>query len=259
MCNSRAWEKTVQLLDRVLSVARRPGCRPATGAGSRMRLLSAAGQRIALPGSTDGYDVRVRLGWWRQAYPATYREILAALAAPVRLSVSHGGSRYQPVSLPLLAGHERPHRDPLAQSAQQPGGWIVALAGLAPQGGKSQSWCMRELSRGVPLRSGWLCQPAQPPFAAFLAPLKHMEGPLRAVLSDQQTGLVPAVATVLPHRRPQFCQAQYLRNLAEPLAEAEAACKVALRKTGREQVGGWIRQEPCTVSSHTGVWTVTGL
>ena len=44
--------KTVQMLDRVLSVASRPGrCPRMTCAGSRMRLLSAEGQRIAVPGS----------------------------------------------------------------------------------------------------------------------------------------------------------------------------------------------------------------
>jgi len=42
--------------------------------------------------------------------------------------------------------------------------------------------------------------------------------------------LVPAVATVLPHSRYQFCQAHYLRNLAAPLAEADAgSCTWALR------------------------------
>ena len=44
MCPSLAWDKTVQMLDRVLSVASRPGHGPqATCAGSRMRLLSAEG------------------------------------------------------------------------------------------------------------------------------------------------------------------------------------------------------------------------
>jgi hypothetical protein len=79
------------------------------------------------------------------------------------------------------------------------------------------------------------------------------------VLSDKQTGLMPAVATVLPHSRYQFCQAHYLRNLAEPLAEADAAFKVARRKTVREQVGALIRQEPRTAPGHAGVLTVTGL
>jgi hypothetical protein len=259
-CNYLAWDKTVQRLDGVLSVASRPGCcRHATCAGSRMRLLSAEGQRIALPGSTYGYDVLVRIGWWRQEYRATYREIHAELASQVRISESHVGYLYQQVYLPLLACHERQHRDHLAQIAKKQGGLIVALDGLAPQGGEPQIWFIRELSSGLTLRSGWLCQQDQPTFEAFLEPLKYLEWPVLAVLSDKQKGLVPAVATVLPNSRYQFCQAHYLRNLAEPLAEADAAFKVALRKTVREQVGDLIRQEPRTAPGHAGVLTVTGL
>ena len=259
-CNYLAWDKTVQMLDRVLSVASRPGrCRHATCVGSRLRLLSAEGQRIAPAGSTYGYDVVVRIGWWRQESRATYREIHAELASQVRISESHVGYLYQQVYLPLLACHERQHRDRLAQIAKQQGGLIVALDGLAPQGGEPQIWFIRELASGVTLRSGWLCQQDQPTFEAFLEPLKHLEWPMIPVLSDKQTGLVPAVATVLPHSRYQFCQAHYLRNLAEPLAEADAAFKGELRKTVREQVGDLLRQEPRTAPGHPGVLTVTGL
>jgi hypothetical protein len=248
------------MLDRVLSVASRPGrCPHAACVGSRLRLLSAEGQRIAPAGSTYGYDVVVHIGWWRQEARATYREIHATLASQVRISESHVGYLYQPVSLPLLACHERQHRDRLAQITKQQGGLIVALDGLAPQGGEPQLWLIRALSSGLTLRSGWLCQQDQPTFEAFLAPLKHLEWPILAVLSDKQTGLVPAVATVLPHSRHQFCQAHYLRNLAAPLAEADAAFKGELRKTVRAHVGDVIRQEPRTASGHPGVLTVTGL
>jgi hypothetical protein len=169
------------------------------------------------------------------------------------------GYLYQQVSLPLLACHERQHCDRLAQIAQQQGGLIVALDGLAPQGGEPQIWFIRELSSGLTLRSGWLCRQDQPTFEAFLEPLKHLEWPILAVLSDKQTGLVPAVATVLPHSHYQFCQAHYLRNLAEPLAEADASFKVALRQSVRQQVGNVIRQEPRTAPGQAGVLTVTGL
>src|SRR5438067_9557674 len=260
MCNYLAWDKTVQLLDRVLSVASRPGrCPHATCAGSRLRLLSAAGQRSAPAGSTYGYDVVVRIGWLRQESRATYREIHADLASQVRISASHVGYLYQQVYLPLLACHERQHRDRLAQIATQQGGVIVALDGLAPQGGEPQIWFIRELSSGLTLRSGWLCQQDQPTFAAFLEPLTHLEWPILAVLSDKQTGLVPAVATVLPHSRHQLCQAHYLRNLAEPLAEADAAFKMALRQSVRQQVGDLIRRDARTEPGHAGVLTVTGL
>jgi len=260
LCNYLAWDKTVQTLDHVLSVASRPGrCPHVTCAGSRMRLLSAQAQRLALPGSTYGYDVLVRIAWWRQEYRATYREIHTELASQVRISESHVGYLYQQVYLPLLACHERQHRDHLAQIAQEQGGLIIALDGLAPQGGEPQMWFIRELTSGLTLRSGWLSQQDQPTFEAFLKPLKHLEWPILAVLSDKQTGLVPAVATVLPHSRYQFCQAHYLRNLAEPLAEADSACKVELRKTVRQHVGDLIRQEPHTASGQAGVLTMTGL
>src|SRR5881296_4553038 len=260
MCNYLAWDKTVQMLDLVLSVASRPGrCPHVTCVGSRMRLLSAEGQRLALPGSTYGYDVVVRIGWWRQEYRATYREIHAELASQVRISASHGGYLYQQVYLPLLACHERQHHDRLAQIATQQGGLIVALDGLAPQGGEPQLWFIRELASGVTLRSGWLCQQDQTTFEAFLEPLKHLEWPILAVLSDKQTGLVPAVATVLPNSRYQFCQAHYLRNLAEPLAEADAAFKMELRQTVRQHIGDVLRHESRTAPGHSGVLTVTGL
>jgi len=260
MCNYLAWDKTVQTLDRVLSVASRPGrCPHTTCRGSRMRLLSATAQRLALPGSTYGYDVLVRIAWWRQEHHATYREMHTALASQVRISVSHVGYLYQQVYLPLLACHERQHRDHLAQIATAQGGLIIALDGLAPQGGEPQIWFIRELTSGLTLRSGWLSQHDQPTFEAFLKPLTHLEWPILAVLSDKQTGLVPAVATVCPNSRYQFCQAHYLRNLAEPLAEADAALKGERRNTVRQQVGDLIRQEPRTAPGPAGVLMVTGL
>src|SRR5215813_5938753 len=259
-CNYLAWDKTVQRLDRVLSVASRPGhCPHATCVGSRLRLLSAERQRLAPAGSTYGYDVVVHIGWWRQEARATYREIHAALTSRVCISESHVGYLYQLVYLPLLACHERQHHERLAQVAQQQGGLIVALDGLAPQGGEPQIWFIRELTSGVTLRSGWLAQQDQPTFEAFLQPLKHLEWPILAVLSDKQTGLVPAVATVLPHSRYQFCQAHYLRNLAEPLAEADAAFKMELRQTVRQHVGDVLRHESHTAPSQAGVLKVTGL
>src|SRR6266581_5446570 len=156
-CNYLAWDKTAQMLDRVLSVASRPGrCPRTTCAGSRLRLLSAEGQRIALAGSTYGYDVLVRIAWWRQEYRATYREIHTELASQVRISESHVGYLYQQVYLPLLACHERQYRDHLAQIATQQGGLIIALDGLAPQGGEPHMWFIRALTSGVTLRSGCL-------------------------------------------------------------------------------------------------------
>jgi hypothetical protein len=260
MSNYLAWDKTVQTLDRLLSVATRPGrCPHATCPGSRMRLLSAEAQSLAPLGSTYGYDVLVHIGWLRQHHRATYSEIHRALSARLSISEAHVRYLYQHCYLPLLACHERQQRGRLAQVAKEHGGVIIALDGLAPQGGEPQIWCIRDFATGLTLRSGWLAQLDQPTFEAFLAPLQHLEWPILAVLSDKQTGLVPAIATVLPNSRHQCCQAHYLRNLAEPLAAAAAAFKGELRKTVRAQVGDLLRQEPRRQPGQAGGLTVTGL
>jgi hypothetical protein len=89
MCDYLAWDKTVQTLDQVLSVANRPGrCPQETCPGSHMRLLSAQAQSIASPGSTYGYDAVVRLAGCHQAR-VTYREIHRDVASHVRISESH--------------------------------------------------------------------------------------------------------------------------------------------------------------------------
>jgi hypothetical protein len=72
------------------------------------------------------------------------------------------------------------------------------------------------------------CWPAQQPAAAVRAPAppglaaaQKRKPTIRTPQSEnarssKQTGLVPAVATVLPHSRHQFYQAHYLRYLASP-------------------------------------------
>jgi hypothetical protein len=225
MYNYLAWDKTVQTLDRVLSIASRPGqCADVTCPGQDMRLLSAEGQQIALPGSTYGYDVVARIGWLRQERRDIYAEIRDDLSSRVQISESHVRYLYQQVYLPLLACHERQYWNCLAQTAQQHGGLIIALDGLAPVGGEPQLWFMRELLTGLTLRSGWLSQFDQTTFEAFLQPLRQLPGSIMAVLSDKQRGLVPAVSSVLPDACHYFCQAHYLKNLAEPLAEGARLC-----------------------------------
>ena len=258
--NYLAWDKTVQTLTRVLSIASRPGhCADPTCSEHDARFLSAEGQQIALPGSTYGYDVVARIGWLRQERREIYADIQADLASRIQISESHVRYLYQQAYLPLLACHERKHWNHLAQAAEQHGGLIIALDGLAPEGGEPQLWFIRELLTGLTLRSGWLSRFDQLTFEAFLHPLSQLPWPILAVLSDKQRGLVPAISTVLPGACHHFCHAHYLKNLADPLAESDSAFKVELRKTVRREVGVLIRTEKPTEAPQSNVLTVTGL
>jgi hypothetical protein len=260
LVNYFAWDKMVQTLDGVVSGASRPArCPDPTCPGATLRVLSADGQRLALPGSSYGYDVLAAIGWQRQQQHATFAEIHATLTPAVQISPAHVRQLYQHVYLPLLAGYERQQRDRLAPVAQQQGGLLIALDGLAPEGGEAQLWCIRELLTGLTLRCGWLSQQDQATFEAFLQPLHTLDWPILAVVSDKQRGLVPAVATVLPDAAHQFCQAHYLRNLAEPLAASDAAFNVTLRKAVRATVGDLIRAETPPPVAQPGCLTITGL
>lgn len=259
-CNYLKWDKIVQTLDQVLSIASRPGhCPHPECPGQALRLVSAQGQGIAPAKSTYGYDVVTRIGWLRQHTFATYEQIHAELSQRVVISESHVRRLYQRSYLPLLACHERRQQGRLETLVKQQGGLIIALDGLQPEAGEPQLWFIRELSTGLTLRSGWLSRQTQDAFEGFLAPLLKQGWPILAVLSDKQTGLEQAIANKLPTSPHQFCQAHYLRNLAKPLSEADAELKTELRKAVREQIGDLIRRPVLWDASAQGVLTVTGI
>ncbi len=238
------WDKTVQTLTSVISVASRPShCADPACVGHSMHLLSAEGQQIAPKGFGYGYDVVTRIGWLRQDRRTIYADIHSSLPSHLQISPTHVRYLYQDVYLPLLACQERKYTDRLDQAAQKYGGLVIDLDGLAPLGGEPQLWFIRELLTGLTLRSGWLSRQDQDTFEAFLQPLVELGLPISAFLSDKQKGLVPAVATLFPEAAHQFCQSHYLRNLADPLAKADSSFKVELRKDVRQQAGDLIRAE----------------
>jgi hypothetical protein len=216
---------------------------------------SARWRQIAPPHCTYGYDVIAQIGWQRQTGYESFQAIHTDLQARLQISESQVRHLYHERYLPLLACHEREHLAELKAVAEQ-AGLILSLDGLAPEGGEPQLWVVRELQFGLTLRSGWLCRQSQTTFEHFLQPIRDLGLRVAAIVSDKQRGLVPAVAAVFPQAKHGFCQMHYLKNAAEPVAEADQAMKVTLRKNVRADVGKLIRRE--TMESE-GVLTVTGL
>src|SRR5215207_7277027 len=104
LANYLVWDKLVQTLTTIQSVASRPAfCADPACAAYRAPVRSAAAQRLALPGSSYGYDVLVRIGWWRQQHCATFAEVAAALPPHLCISPTHLRYLYQQCYLPLLA------------------------------------------------------------------------------------------------------------------------------------------------------------
>ena len=174
-----------------------------------------------------------------------------------RLGISKSQVRalYHYRYLPLLACHEREQLNRLKIVADQVG-LLLSLDGLAPEGGEPQLWLVRELLSGVTLRCGWMSQQNQAAFVHFLQPIADLGLQVTAVMSDKQSGLLPAVAEVFPQTRHAFCQSHYLRNIAIPVAEADEAMKMLLRQDVRAAIGQYIRQGEIVAED---VLTITGV
>jgi len=249
--------RTVFALTAVSRVAQRPKrCPTAACAWHPALLKSVAWQHLAPRYGVYGYDVIAQIGWARQLQRQTFAEIHTDLAARLPISAAEVRYLYYQQYLPLLACLERQHIDQLSALAARTG-LLLSLDGLAPEGGEPQLWVVRELQTGLTVRSGWLSQQDHTAFVNFLQPIADQGWQVRAVLSDKQRGLEPAVATVFPTSPHAWCQLHYLNNAAETVAAAVEQLKVTLRQDICDRVGPLIRHEASPATP--GVLTVTGL
>ncbi len=252
----RSKYKTVQTMNEVLRIGQQtkrcinPGCEVCAEIWG-----SVQWRQIAPVWCTYGYDVIAQIGWQRQTLQQPFAEIHNTLQSHMEISEAQVRALYHYRYLPLLACHERQQAGQLEKVAQQVG-LLLTLDGLAPAGGEPQLWVVRELLSGITLRSGWMSQQDQSAFMNFLRPIADLGLRVRAVLSDKQSGLLPAVAEVFPDVPHAFCQMHYLQNVALGLADADEALKVRVRQEIRGSIGEWIRQE---TEEQPGVLTVTGI
>lgn len=248
--------KTIQTMTTVQTIAYRPKrCDQVACASQARAWPAAAWQAIAPKYGTYGYDVIAQIGWERQRQRARFAEVQARLARHLQISEAQVRHLFHFKYLPLLACHERQHLADLEKLAHT-AGLLLGLDGLMPEGGEPQLWVVRELQTGWTLRSGWLDRQDEATFVAFLQPIADLGLPIQATLSDKQTGLLPALKCVFPQARHGLCQLHYLKNAAQPVADADEQMKITLRQTVRGEVGDLLR--PKTVEK-PGVLTVTGL
>ncbi|MEA2007979.1 MAG: transposase [Chloroflexota bacterium] len=230
-------------------------CRNPICHGQDIVWMSAQWQQIAPHNVSYGYDVIAQIGWWRQQEKQQFQQIHQRLLPQVQVSESNVRRLYYKSYLPLLACHERTSYAKLEAVAHRTG-LVLQTDGLAPEGGEAQLWFVRELQTGLCLRSGWLGKQDEQTFINFLQPIADLNLPVAFILSDKQRGLVPAIAHVFTKEKHAYCQAHYLNNLAEPIADKDSEMKVSLRKMVRKEIGEIIREEEVEAP---GVLTVTGL
>ena len=248
--------KTVQMMTQASTIAYRPKrCSNTACPSAKVSWTSASWQRIAPKYSIYGYDVIAQIGWERQKGRANFGMIYANLSGQIQISESQVRYLYQQRYLPLLACHERQHLKELEALGREKG-LLLSLDGLMPEGGEPQLWIIRELQTGWTLRSGWMNNQDEMAFVEFLQPIADLHLPVKAVMSDKQRGLLPAVKVVFPDALHGFYQFHYLDNAAEPVAAADEQMKIGLRQDVRTEVGDLIRQKQAKKPS---IPVVTGM
>ena len=203
--------------------------------------VSAAAGRVVLPGTSYGLDVLVRIGCLRDGERRTMGEIVAELPAHIKVSERHLRNLYKEY-LALLSCAERLDVEKLKEAASHYGGLILSVDGLEPEGGQPQLWVVRELLTNTVLAAGWLPRVDEGTLTAFLEPVKALDLPWLATVSDKQVSLINALNATwegLPH---QYCQAHYLCNAVTPIYDADEHMKTQMRKQVRAKAGVIMRE-----------------
>jgi len=260
LANNTSGRKFVQTLKEVLRIGYRPGyCKDERCPGHQMKWRSSRWQQLAPLHCSYGFDVIARIGWLRQHEKREFERIHEELSQQLKISESEVRYLYYYRYLPLIACLQREEWEEVKRISEE-SGLILSLDGLAPEGGEPQLWVVRELTSGLPMRSGWMSEQGQDAFENFLHPIaekaKELGLKIKGIISDKQRGLVPAIEKVFPGIPHSYCQAHYLKNVAEEVAKADEEMKVTLRKKVREEVGELIRREE---TESRGVLMVTGL
>ena len=195
---------------------------------------------MVLPNKKYALDVMVRIGYERDKRQPTWADIRADLPSHIQISERHMGNMYRDY-LALLGSANSLDVEELRAAATKYKGLILTVDGLEPEGGQPQLWVARELLSDTVLAAGWLPRVDETTLKAFLAPVKALNLPWLAMVSDKQSALVNALQATwdeLPH---QYCQAHYLGNAITPVYEADRTMKTQMGKGVRAKIGAPVR------------------
>src|SRR5262249_19877035 len=136
----------------------------------------------------------------------------------------------------MLAARQQ---DPEALRRHYPSGaeLILCIDGLQPEKGHETLYVVRELTR----KRVWFAEPLISATAAEVQRLitkakewaESLGTPVGLWMSDQQDAFVTGIAAEFPDVPHRYCDNHFLRDLAQPVLEADSHAKVAMRKKVR--------------------------
>jgi hypothetical protein len=130
----------------------------------------------------------------------------------------------------LARGDDRAIRDRLIAQ----GGMVLMLDGVQHDKHSPALNFLWDALSGTPLFGERSAGRSEEDFVPLLQRVKAMGVPMIGVVTDKETGLLPAVAEVFPGVPHQFCKHHFLKNCAEPLKEDLAELRKSVRKRAKK-------------------------
>lgn len=187
---------------------------------------------LVLPRYTFGLDVVARIGELRYRQRQTIDQVAAALAEQgVRISLKE----IQLLSEVFLALIETVIKnDPqVVEQLRAQGGIVLAADGIQPEKGNETLWLFRDVRSGRVLLARNLLSSSRDELAPLIAEIKQIGVPILGVISDKQASLCLAIEKELPNVPHQLCQFHYLRDVAQPVCDADRKLKKQLKQKVR--------------------------
>ena len=112
-------------------------------------------------------------------------------------------------------------------------GLVLSIDGVQPEKGNETLYLIREIQTGLVLVARNLRSSASTEIEALVAQVKALQMPIRGIVSDKQHSICLAIERALEGIPHQLCHYHYLRDMAQPVSDADRHLKREIKKKVR--------------------------
>lgn len=205
---------------------------------------SAQADALALPGFTFGLDVLLLAGTLRLGEHRTLDEVHWALLdqlGTLGVAISRREVAYliETYGALLRAGSEVTSDQAWLSQVREQGGMLLSIDGIQPDKGNETVYLVREVRTGRMLLAEPTRDSETETLKRLLAPIQAIPAAVQGIISDAQTSLLCAIATLWPKVPHQVCQFHALRDASKVIYEQDRSAKVAVRQKLQPKIRGY--------------------
>ncbi len=186
--------------------------------------------KLSLPNVTYGFDILCYIANRHKDNKKNFKEIWKELSQDKGIEISERevGRLYRKIAA-LLTGNQIVIQERLAKAVEKYGQLIMEVDGLQPDGNGPKLYVLHELLSGTVLSMVQLDQANTTTLTAWLEPYREWGYAVKATLSDKEGALVAALKAVWPTAKHQLCQMHFVKNLSNPVHEADRTLQANIR------------------------------